>query len=282
MFRKATLYATATGSAGKGLNAGGELTIESGKLIVTTTGKQAVQNKETSSPKGMKATGNLTIRDGFVRVEATGGEGSEGIESKAVLTIHDGTIIANCADDCLNATKAIEIHGGNTYCYSSTNDGIDSNGTLTVTGGLVIAAGSTQPEAGFDCDQNTFKITGGTLIGVGGSTSTPTASASTQRSFLYGGSSFSKGDYVVVYDEDEKALVTFEIPRAYSKMTLLYSSAGMAKDKTYYLAKATVSGGSSWGGYYLNGTFSATSLLTPFTTSSMVTTVGSTGGPGGR
>ena len=85
-----------------------------------------------------------------------------------------------------------------------------------------------------------------------------------------------------MYDEDEKALGTFEIPRAYSKMTLLDSSAGMAKDKTYYLAKATVSGGSSWGGYYLNGTCSATSLLTPFTTSSMVTTVGSTGGPGGR
>ena len=106
MLRKATLYATATGSDGKGLNAGGGLTIESGKLIVTTTGKQEVKNKETSSPKGMKATGNLTIRDGFVRVEATGGEGSEGIESKAVLTIHDGTIIANCADDCLNATKA--------------------------------------------------------------------------------------------------------------------------------------------------------------------------------
>lgn len=77
-------------------------------------------------------------------------------------------IAALCYDDCMNASNSIVINGGSIYCYSSGNDGIDSNGTLTITGGVVIASGTTSPEDGFDCDQNTFKITGGIVLGIGG------------------------------------------------------------------------------------------------------------------
>lgn len=68
-------------------------------------------------------------------MKATGGEGSEGIESKSVLTVNEGTVAALCYDDCMNASNSIVLNGGNIYCYSSGNDGIDSNGTLTITGG---------------------------------------------------------------------------------------------------------------------------------------------------
>ena len=57
----------------------------------------------------------------------------------------------------MNASKSIVINGGNIYCYSSGNDGVDSNGTLTITGGTIVSIGTTSPEEGFDCDQNTFK-----------------------------------------------------------------------------------------------------------------------------
>ncbi len=60
-------------------------------------------------------------------------------------------IAALCYDDCMNASNSIVINGGSIYCYSSGNDGIDSNGTLTITGGVVIASGTTSPEDGFDC-----------------------------------------------------------------------------------------------------------------------------------
>lgn len=98
-------------------------------------------------------------------VKATGGEGSEGIESKSVLTVNEGTVAALCYDDCMNASNSIVLNGGNIYCYSSGNDGIDSNGTLTITGGVIVSSGTTSPEDGFDCDQNTFKITGGDCSG---------------------------------------------------------------------------------------------------------------------
>ena len=76
--------------------------------------------------KGRKSTSSL--------VKATGGEGSEGIESKSVLTVNEGTVAVLCYDDCMNASNSIVLNGGNIYCYSSGNDGIDSNGTLTITG----------------------------------------------------------------------------------------------------------------------------------------------------
>lgn len=157
-----------TGAAGKGMNCDGSITIHDGTVKVITTGTQYVYGKLDSSAKAMKAEGALTINGGTVLVRATGGEGSEGIESKSVLTVNDGMIAALCYDDCMNASNSIVINGGSIYCYSSGNDGIDSNGTLTITGGVVIASGTTSPEDGFDCDQNTFKITGGIVLGIGG------------------------------------------------------------------------------------------------------------------
>lgn len=281
-FENATLYANSTGAAGKGISVDGDLTVGSGKIVVETTGRQYVYNKLDSSPKGIKAEGALTINDGFVRVTASGGEGSEGIESKSVLTVNGGTIIANCYDDCLNASNAIVINGGNIFCNSSGNDGIDSNGTLTVTGGLVISAGTTSPEEGFDCDQNTFKITGGTLIGLGGGSSTPTASVCTQRSVLYSGSSFVKDDYMTIHTEAGVALATFQLPRSYNQMTLLFSSPLLQSSTTYYISsQVKVSGGNAWNGYYLGGNYSEGVNLTGFTPSSMVTTLGSSNNPGG-
>ena len=281
-FSNATLYAKSTGSAGKGINITDVITINSGKLVVETTGKQYTYSRLSSSAKGIKSKDNVTINNGYINVSTMGGEGSEGIESKNILTINNGSVIVNSYDDGLNASKSIVINGGNTYCYSSNNDGVDSNGTLTVTGGLIIAAGATSPEDGFDCDQNTFKITGGTLIGVGGSTSTPTSSACTQRSVVYKGSSFTSGEYLVVHTADNESLMIYQLPRTYSSMTLLYSSPLLESNKTYYISSnATVSDGESWYGYYTGGTYTNATNKTSFTTSSMVTSIGTSGSGGG-
>lgn len=125
-----------TGGAGKGINCDGSVTINDGTVKVITTGTQCVYNRLDSSAKGIKADGALTINGGTVLVKATGGEGSEGIESKSVLTVNNGMIAALCYDDCMNASNSIVINGGTVYCYSSGNDGIDSNGTLTITGAI--------------------------------------------------------------------------------------------------------------------------------------------------
>lgn len=271
-----------TGAAGKGMNCDGSITIHDGTVKVITTGTQYVYGKLDSSAKAMKAEGALTINGGTVLVRATGGEGSEGIESKSVLTVNDGMIAALCYDDCMNASNSIVINGGSIYCYSSGNDGIDSNGTLTITGGVVIASGTTSPEDGFDCDQNTFKITGGIVLGIGGGTSTPTSSVCTQRSVIYGGSG-SNGEILNIQSADGTNILTYQIPRNYSQMTLLFSSPNLASGGSYTISKGgSVSGGSEFFGLYTGSSYSGGTQAATFTAGSMVTQVGNVNSnPGG-
>ncbi len=273
-----------TGSAGKGMNIDGDITIADATVKVITTGKQYVYGRLYSSAKGIKGKANVTINSGTVWVKTPGGEGSEGIESKNILTINGGDVAVCAYDDALNASKNITINGGNVYCYSSGNDGIDSNGTLTVTGGVVIASGTTSPEEGFDCDQNTFKITGGILVGTGGSTSTPTSNACTQRSLIYGTTGTS-GQLISIVSSDGKTnLLTYRIPRTYSQMTFVFSSPQLASGSYAIYKGGSVSGGTSFYGLSTGGTYSGGTQAATFTASSMVTTTGTTsgGGMGGR
>lgn len=279
----ARVFMKSTGNAGKGINCDGTLTVTDAVLRVITTGRQYVYGNLDSSAKGIKADGVLTLNSGTVWVKTPGGEGSEGIESKSILTVNGGEICVFAYDDCMNASSSIVINGGNVYCYSSGNDGIDSNGTLTINGGMIIASGATSPEEGIDCDQHTFKITGGTLIGIGGGTSTPTSNVCTQRSVVYGGSGASS-TLLSIVASDGTHVMSYAIPRTYQQMTLLFSSPRLASDTTYTLSTGgSVSGGTSFCGLTTGGTYTAGSNVSTFTLSGMVTTVGSVsgGGPGG-
>jgi len=279
----ASISIKSTGSAGKGINCDGNLSIDNSTVKVITTGKQYVYNRLDSSAKGIKADGNLTINSGTVWVKTPGGEGSEGIESKSILTINGGDVSVYSYDDCMNASQSIVINGGNIYCYSSGNDGIDSNGTLTITGGTIVSIGTTSPEEGFDCDQNTFKITGGTILGIGGGTSTPTSGVCTQRTVIYGGTG-SSGTLLSIQGADGAHVMSYTIPRAYSQMTLLFSSSKLVSGTSYTIyTGGSVAGGTAFYGLTTGGTYTTGTQAASFTPSSMVTTVGnvSSGGPGG-
>lgn len=270
-----------TGAAGKGINCDGNLSISGGTVQVQTTGSQYVYGQLDSSAKGIKADGDVTISgEAVVQVKATGGDGSEGIESKSTLRVDDGQIASYCYDDAMNASDAIEINGGTIYCYSTGNDGIDSNGTLTITGGLTIAVGTDSPEGGIDCDENTFTITGGILLGIGGETSTPTSSVCTQPSVIYSGS-VGSGNLIHIASSDGTDVLTYEIPESYSRMTMLFTSPLLQSGDSYTLyAGGSVTDGTEFFGYYTDGTYSDGTELYTFTLSSMVTTIGSSGNGG--
>ena len=272
-----------TGKAGKGINADGTLTISGSTIKVITTGTQYVYSSSLdSSAKGIKADGNLTIGSSTVMVRAEGGDGSEGIESKKILTINGDEVAVYAYDDCLNASSSIVITDGYVYTYSAGNDGIDSNGTLTISGGTIVCSGTTSPEEGIDCDTNTFKITGGTIVSVGGGTSTPTSNSCTQRSVIYGGSG-SSGSLISITDSSGSQVMSYTIPRTYSSMTLLFSSSALTSNGSYTIyTGGSTSGGTTYYGLTTGGTYSAGTKSTTFTASSMVTTAGnmSSGGPG--
>lgn len=279
---KGTITITSSGAGGKGISVDGDLTINDGDINVSTTGDQFKYGSDDTAAKAIKSDGNLTVNGGSIVIKTTKEE-AEGLESKKTLIINDGTIEIEAYDDCINASDHIGINGGNIYCYSETNDGIDSNGTLTVTGGIVISSGTTSPEEGFDCDQNTFKITGGILIGTGGATSNPTSSVSTQRSVVYG-TSGTANQLLHIESANGTPILTYKIPRTYSQMTLLFSSPDIKANTSYTIYNGgSVSGGSDFHGLYTGSTYTKGTSATTFTPSTMVTTIGtSSGGPGGR
>lgn len=275
-----------TGTGGKGINADGEIHVSGGETTVTTTGgKYYYSQSLTSSPKGVKTDGNITVSGGKLNISVTGvSDGSEGLESKATLTVTDGEVYSYAHDDAINAASAINISGGKVYAYASNNDGIDSNGSLVISGGLVIGVGTSAPESGIDCDNsNSFRINGGTVISLGGTLQSTPSTSSTQRSVDYNGVSATKGSKICVLNSSETPILTFEFPRTMSGAAFFFSTPDIASGASYTVS----SGGSfgdytdSWNGWYGGGTWSGGSQVGTFTSSSIVTTVGSSGFGGG-
>jgi hypothetical protein len=128
----------------------------------------------------------VTINGGIITITTTGTPiedelAPEGIEAKSVLTINDGDIDIDATDDALNAGSGIIFNGGYTHVVSSSNDAIDSNGILTISDGVIVANGAGAAEGGLDNDQNTFTVSGGLFVGIGGRNSSPTQSVTTQN-----------------------------------------------------------------------------------------------------
>ncbi|WP_165798446.1 carbohydrate-binding domain-containing protein [Chitinophaga costaii] len=210
----------------------------------------------------------VNINGGTITIKTTAGEG---IESKSILTVNNGSITVNSYDDGLNAANAIYINGGTIYAYATNNDAIDSNGTLTVTGGIVVAIGANQPEASFDCDARTFKITGGNIVGIAGATSGP-STTSTVRSVVMGSGTANKIVHIEAADGTEA--LTFLAPKDYS--TLLFASPKLAANTAYTLyTGGSVDNGTDFHGLYSAGTYNkGTKTSTTFTTSSLVSQTG--------
>ena len=284
-----------TGTGGKGINADKEVRVSGSETTVTTTGGKFYYSQSlTSSPKGVKADGDITISGGKLNISVTGvSDGSEGLESKATLAVTGGEVYVYAYDDAINAASAINISGGKVYAYASNNDGIDSNGSLVISGGLVIGVGTSAPEGGIDCDNShSFRIDGGTVIGMGG-TLQSSPSSSKQRSVVYNGVSATKNANICVLDSEGTPVLTFAFPRTMNGASFFFSTPDIASGASYTVS----SGGAlsnytdSWNGWYGGGTWSGGSQVGTFTSSSVVTTVGSSGsvggmpgggGPGGR
>lgn len=227
--------------------------------------------------KGITAYGDLTVKDGTISISKC----TEGLESKNDLVIDGGEIEVIGSDDGLNARTSIIINDGTFYAEMSAGDAIDSNGSITINGGLVLAFGAQQPEGGIDCDMNEVQINGGTLIATGGTNSSPSETESSQVSVLLG--SASQGDTIGILDSEGNTVFAFEVSKAYSNMLLSVKT--IASDQEYTIYTGGTITGESYHGYYESGTYEGGTESLSFTTNSMVVSAGgnsnSMGGPGG-
>ena len=179
-----TLNLTATGAGGKGINVDGNIVVNDGNITATTTGARYgnsssggwgpwgpggdTDSEGTCSAKGIRCEGNFTMNGGNIIVSATGGEGSEGIETKQVMTINGGYIDAITYDDALNSSSHMYLKGGYIYARATNNDAIDANGNMYISGGKIFCCGS---EEGFDANsEGGYKVyiqSGACFIAIG-------------------------------------------------------------------------------------------------------------------
>lgn len=293
------LTITTASGAGKGVKVEGKedpttplgfIAINAGTLTASTYDKALTASWE-SAEDGTTATladdpdPLLTVNGGTLVISTFGtpyedtnladGDDSlspEGLEAKDVLTINGGDLTITTTDDAINAGSGIVVNGGRIYAKASANDAIDSNGTMTITGGLIVADGAGGAEGGLDCDQNTFKVTGGTFLGVGGRNSSVTRSVTTQNTVsLRNGAA---GALLAVRDAAGNVAFAFTVPDASSAMLISSPSLATGTAYTVYTGGTLGAYGEDFHGLYVAPTtHSGGTAGTSFTISSTVTSL---------
>lgn len=256
-----TFTLKATGTGGKCIKADGEITIgsESGAEPVITASTSGAglgtssssgpggwggqQTSTSSSSKAIKALGQVVVNGGTLTV-TTSTNGAEGLESKTSVLIKGGNHYFKCYDDCINSAGIINFAGGNTVCYATNNDAVDSNygrsGAITISGGNVFAytsAGS--PEEGLDCDNNSYiTITGGIAVSAGGSQggggmsgSSSASVGSASQGYYLGNSPSSYGTsyYYTLCNTSGAAICTYKFEGNVSNSLSLLTASNLGK-----------------------------------------------------
>ena len=199
----------------KGMKAGGTILLASGSYTIDSADNSIHANDSVTinggeisaatGDDGIHADNDLTINDGTIIVNKS----YEGLEA-SVITIAGGDIQVLASDDGVNAgggsdttdsgqfgqdsfgggpgggdqaddSKKVVITGG-TLSIDAEGDGLDSNGNVTMSGGIVIVNGPTRGGNGALDYNGTFEITGGTLVAAGTTDMAMNVSGGTQRS----------------------------------------------------------------------------------------------------
>lgn len=242
------------------IHSNGSMVISAGTINITT-GDDAIHSESV-----------LIINGGTIDISKC----YEGIESSKI-EIYDGDITVVASDDGINAADGTSNTPGrsNSNCYimikggnikvNSIGDGIDSNGTLLISGGLVYVDGPTSGmDAALDSDGGIL-INGGTVVAVGslGMVETP-GKNSTQNCVSYAlNSTIAEASNIVVKDANGKEILNFTTAK--KCQSIIMSTSEFVVGGTYTV--------------YINGVESKT-----FTITQTITTIGSTkqGGPGGQ
>ena len=253
------------------------LTIEDVTLDIKSTAGDAINAEQLLNV----SSGNLTIDaddDGIhcdytLNIGATGTDGPsinvtncyEGLEG-ATLNIYSGDIKIHAEDDCLNAANSdltdysfsLNIAGGNLYMDTTTGDGIDSNGTLTISGGSTeVWTANTADNQPLDAD-DTISITGGTVLAAGGSSGMGMQLSAEQPYVIYGSGrgmggqpgmngnnqengqasiSITSGSQVQIVDSDGNVIGTGTA--ACNASYLIFSSDGLTEGTSYQLTSGS-------------------------------------------
>ncbi|MBI9076401.1 MAG: carbohydrate-binding domain-containing protein [Desulfatibacillum sp.] len=277
----------------KGIKAVVGITIDAGTFTINTADDSIHSDKDITINGGVFsiATGDDGVHSDST-ITITGGEFDitdcyEGIES-TIITINDGNIHIVSRDDGVNVAGGTDDSDGggfptpqNYFLYinggyivvDSYGDGIDVNGSIVMTGGVVLVNGPTVMNNGpLDYDLS-FTISGGFLIAVG---STGMAQApspiSTQYSVLFR-SYVTKPEETLVHVQDSSGNTVFTFAPAKRYQSVCFSMPALTHNASYDLYWGGTSTGTATDGLYEGGVYTPGTKYTTFTVHDMVTNI---------
>lgn len=298
-----------SGVSAKGLKAGTLVVISGGTLEIDSA-DDAIHSNDTiqisegifylaSGDDGLHADSLLNISGGELELR----ESYEGIESAEII-IRGGSLHLTSSDDGINAStgsggdgvpgrggfgggdSSLTISGGYIYVDAG-GDGIDANGSVSMSGGTVLVNGPTNAGNGALDYLSEFHISGGILVAVGsiGMAQAPSQSSS-QYSILYTfDTSQNPGKAFQLTSQSGEVLLTFSPSKQYQSVVI--SSPDLVPGATYQLLTGSPINGSIVDGFSISGDSSGGSLVESITLSNVVTTAGTAeggffmGSPGG-
>lgn len=109
-----------------------------------------------------------------------------------------------------NSTGVVAISGGKLYLNAS-GDGIDANGSLSITGGYTVVCGPTRGDTAVLDYDNTATISGGTFIGTGAMMMAQTLTSDSGQGVVavYSQGGFTAGTLLTLTDGSGKELISY-------------------------------------------------------------------------
>ena len=244
----------------KGIKAGGDLVVTGGSFQIDAEDDALHANQDltvtggafaiASGDDALHAESTLLISGGTLEITKS----YEGLEGN-YITVSGGEISLVASDDGMNAaggndgsgmagpfggfggfgeaTDAYILISGGSLVMNAGGDGIDSNGDLTVTGGVVYVDGPTNSGNGPLDYAGNAKITGGTVIALGSAGMAMNfGTDSTQGSILCSiNGSAPAGSAVAVKDSKGNVLASYVSRKTFQ--SILISAPGMEQGGTY-------------------------------------------------
>lgn len=291
----------------KGIKAGSDILISGGKITIDSLDDCVHSNSSVSITGG---TFSLSSGDDGIHADTdlaiSGGEISiaksyEGIEGSRVL-ISGGSIRIVASDDGINgaggsdsssgfmsgrpgwgnfnaSTGEIVISGGY-ILVNAQGDGIDSNGTLTVTGGVILVNGPTNSGNGALDYETGGTVTGGIVIAVGSTGMAENFStAENQGSLITTVSLQTAGTSLALCDSSGGVIVSFTPEKAYQSVVI--SAPGLQSGSTYTLVVGGTVAGADENGFAQNTSMTGGATAATIEMTSNLYGSGGMGGFGG-
>jgi hypothetical protein len=288
--------------------AGGEITIDSADDGIHSNASITIDDgsfRIASGDDGMHADENLTVNGGVIQITRS----YEGLES-ALISINDGVIQIAASDDGVNVAGGNDASGmrpgmmpgggqnRDAFTYSGSNylhirggylyidalgDGIDVNGAIEMTGGLVVISGPTaQMNGALDYDAG-FKMNGGSIIAAGssGMAMAPDNGSGQPSVLIHLASSQPAGSVLNIQNQAGESILTFAPAKDYQ--SIAFSSPMLLQGQTYTVYTGGQVSGSVVDGLLQDGSYSAGTQAAVFTISGAVTYAGTAANtrPGG-